>query len=93
MSVLTDDQVKTMAQNAAAEHGVRVMDVVVAPSIASTGEPALEIKYILPPGSTRSIMGKQSSLTVSRLIMDMADADDGRIPIVRYEELGASSRS
>jgi hypothetical protein len=51
MSTLTDDQVKEIAKNAVADHGVPVMDVVLTPSIASTGEPALEIKYILPPGS------------------------------------------
>jgi len=43
----------------------------------------LEIKYIPPPGSTQSIIGVRSSATVSQLIMEMADADDGRIPIVR----------
>jgi hypothetical protein len=86
MSVLTDDQVRKIAENAAAEHGVRVTDIILAPAIASTGEPALEIKYILPPGSVADV---RSSATVSQLIMNMADADDDRIPIVRY----ASSRS
>jgi hypothetical protein len=89
MSVLTDDQVKTIAKNAAAAHGVPVKEVALAPTIGSTGEPALEIKYILPPGSMQSILGARSSATVSQVIMEMADADDRRIPIVRY----ASSRS
>jgi hypothetical protein len=30
------------------------------------------------------MMGAAPSATVSRVIMEMADADDGRIPIVRY---------
>jgi hypothetical protein len=47
---------------------------------------ALEIKYFLPPGS---VIAAGSSATVSQVIMEMADANDGRIPIVRY----ASSRS
>jgi integrase len=37
-------QAKEIAKNTAAEHGFRVTDIVLAPSIASTGEPALEIK-------------------------------------------------
>jgi hypothetical protein len=86
MSVLTDDQVKTIAKNAARAHGVRVMDVVLAPTIGSTGEPALDIKYILPPGAA---ITPNSSATVSQVIMEMADANDDRIPIVHY----ASSRS
>jgi hypothetical protein len=86
MSLLTDDQVRKIAKNAAAQHGVPVTDVVLAPSIASTGEPALEIKYVLPPDA---VITAGSSATVSQVIMEMADADDGRIPIVRY----ASSRS
>jgi CBS domain-containing protein len=81
MSVLTDDQIKEIARNAAAQHGVRETDVVLAPSIASTGAPALEIKYILPPGS---VITASSSATVSQVIMNMADANDDRIPIVRY---------
>jgi hypothetical protein len=86
MSVLTDDQVKTIAQKAAREHGVPVVDIGLSPAIASTGEPALEIKYFLPQGS---VIAAGSSATVSQVIMEMADANDGRIPIVRY----ASSRS
>jgi hypothetical protein len=89
MSVLTDEQVKKIAQNAADAHGVRVTDIVLAPTIGSTGAPALEIKYILPPGSAQSIMGARSSATVSQVIMEMADADDGRIPIVRYASSGS----
>jgi hypothetical protein len=80
MSTLADDQVKEIAKNAVADHGVPVMDVVLTPSIASTGEPALEIKYILPPGS---VLAAGSSATVSQVIMNMADANDNRIPIVR----------
>jgi hypothetical protein len=89
MSVLTDDQVKTIAMNAAERHGVPVKDVVLAPTIGSTGDPALDIKYIVPRGSIQSILGARSSATVSQVIMEMADADDRRIPIVRY----ASSQS
>ena len=86
MSVLTDDQVKIIAQKAAREHGVPVKDIALAPAIGSTGDPALEIKFILQPGS---VITSSSSATVSQVIMEMADANDGRIPIVRY----ASSRS
>jgi hypothetical protein len=93
MSMLPDEQVKKIAQNAARAHGVPIVDIGLVPTIGSTGAPALEIKYILPPGSTQSIMGARSSATVSQVIMEMADADDGRIPIVRYEEQIASSRS
>ena len=86
MSVLTDDEVKTIAQRAAREHGVEVTDVVLVPTIASTGVPAIDIKYILPAGS---VITTSSSATVSQVIMEMADANDDRIPIVHY----ASSRS
>jgi hypothetical protein len=34
MSVLTDDQVKTIAQKAAREHGVPVVDIGLSPAIA-----------------------------------------------------------
>ena len=81
MSTLTDEQVKEIARNAANAHGVPVKDIVLAPTIGSTGDPALEIKYILPPGFS---LTASSSAAVSQVIMEMADADDRRIPIVRY---------
>jgi hypothetical protein len=63
MSALTDDQVKEAAKNEAAEHGVCATAIVLAPSIASSGEPALEIRYVLPSGS---VITASSSVRVSQ---------------------------
>jgi len=38
-------------------------------------------------------MGLPSALTTSQVIQRLADAGEERLPIVRYEELGANSSS
>jgi hypothetical protein len=38
-------------------------------------------------------MGLPSALTTSQVIQRLADAGEERLPIVRYEELGATSSS
>jgi hypothetical protein len=84
MSNLSDEQVLRIAWDAAEKDGAPAKDIVLAQTIGSTGDRALDIKYILPPGSMQSILGTRSSATVSQVIMEMADANDRRIPIVRY---------
>ena len=93
MSTLADWEVIDIAKSVATANNVSVENVVLAPAIAFTGDPALEITLVLKPGSSRTIMGERSALTISQLIRDLADAGEERSPIVRYEEQVASPRS
>jgi hypothetical protein len=56
------------------------------PVTDSTGAPAIEIKFVLTPGSSGSILGERSASTVSGLIQRLADEGEERVPIIRYEE-------
>jgi hypothetical protein len=86
MSTLTDKQVKEIAKQVAKTNYLSLADIVTSPATDSTGAPAIEIKYILTPGSSTSIMGLPSALTVSQLVQQLADEGEERFPIVRYEE-------
>jgi hypothetical protein len=90
MSTLTDKQVVKIARRVALANHLSLADVLTAPAVDSTGASAIEIRYVLTPGSSVAIMGERSALTVSQLIQQLADRGEERFPIVRYEELGAS---
>lgn len=93
MSILTDEAVVQITKAVAALNKVSVADVVTSRTTNSTGSEAIEIKIIVTPGSSGAIMGERSARTVSQVIQKLADAGDGRSPIVRYEELVATSPS
>jgi hypothetical protein len=93
MSTLADQEVIEIAKRVATANDVGVENVVLAPAIASTGSPAIEITIVLKPGSSRTILGERSALTISQLIQNLADAGEERPPIVLYEEQVASPRS
>ncbi|HWL20445.1 MAG TPA: hypothetical protein VNS33_12300 [Bradyrhizobium sp.] len=86
MSTLSDQEVVKIAKGVAAANNVSVDQVLTAPAWDSTGASAIEIKYVLTPGSSAAIMGERSALTVSQLIQQLADRGEERFPIVRYEE-------
>jgi hypothetical protein len=90
MSTLTDQEVKKIAEGVAAANNVSVDHVLTAPAMDSTGASAIEIKFVLTPGSSASIMGERSALTVSQLVQQLADKGEERFPIVRCEEKGAA---
>jgi hypothetical protein len=89
MTKLSDQDIIFVAKNIATANGVSVVGVTTSPATDSTGASALEIKFLLTPGSSASIMGKRSASTVSQLIQQLADKGEERFPIVRYEEKGA----
>ena len=93
MNTLPDEKVIEIAKRIATANSVSFTSVVTAPAIDSTGSEAIEIKIVLSPGSSNAIMGEPSALTVSQLIQNLADAGEGRFPIVRYEEQVAAHRS
>jgi hypothetical protein len=86
MSTLADEKVVEIAKQVATANNVSFADVRTAPAIDSTGAAAIEIKYVLTPGSSAAIMGEPSALTVSQLVQRLADAGEERFPIIRYEE-------
>ncbi|QQO34500.1 hypothetical protein JJC00_01990 [Bradyrhizobium diazoefficiens] len=85
-SMLTDDRIKEIASEAARENHIGFTNVTTAPAIDSKGGEAIEITIELTAGSSAAIMGKPSALTVSEVIRRLADAGEGRFPIVRYIE-------
>jgi len=93
MSALTDEEVKKIAKSVADANNVSYADVLTSRTVDSPGASAIEIKFVLTPGSTETVKGLPSALTTSQLIQQLADAGDERLPIVRYEEMSAASRS
>ncbi|MBV8920031.1 hypothetical protein [Bradyrhizobium sp.] len=89
MTILTDKEVIDVARNVAAANGVSVAAVSTA-TLDSPGSPVVEIRFVLTPGSSASIMGERSARTVSQVIQQLADKGEERFPIVRYEEKGAA---
>jgi hypothetical protein len=83
---LTDQEVANIARGVAAANNVSVDRVLTAPAMDSTGASAIEIKFVLTPGSSASIMGERSALTVSQVVQQLADKGEERFPIIRYEE-------
>jgi hypothetical protein len=93
MSELTDEKVKEIATKVATMNSVSVASVQTSSTFDSNGSTAIEIKFVLTPGSTSAILGLPSALTTSQVIKQLADAGEERLPIVRYEEQGATSSS
>jgi hypothetical protein len=93
MSELPDDMIKEIAARVAKANSVSVSSVQTSSTVDSSGSSAIEIKFVLTPGSSAAIMGLPSALTTSQVIQRLADAGEERLPIVRYEELGATSTS
>jgi hypothetical protein len=90
MSTLTDEEVIEIAESVATANNISFARALTAPAIDSTGSEAIEIKIVLAPGSSHSIIGERSAQTVAEVIRELADAGEGRFPIVRYEEQVAS---
>lgn len=86
MTTLANEDVVKIAEGVAVANNVHFADIVTTPATDSTGAAAIEIKYVLTPGSSAAIMGERSANTVSQLIQKLADAGEERSPIVRYEE-------
>ncbi|WP_156175283.1 hypothetical protein [Bradyrhizobium sp. LTSP849] len=86
MSTLPDNEVITIAKTVATSNGVSFRDVRTAPVFDSTGAPAMEIKFVLTPGSSAHIMGQRSANTIIQIMQKLADAGEDRFPIVQYEE-------
>jgi hypothetical protein len=85
---LTDQEVVQIAKGVAKANNVSFDAVETAPAVDSTGASAIEIKFILTPGSSAAIVSKpeSSALTVSQLVQRLSDAGEERFPIIRYEE-------
>ena len=90
MNTLTNEKVIEIAKGVDTANNVSFASVVTAPAVDSTGSEAIEVKIVLIPGTFKSIIGERSALTISQLIQKLADAGEGRYPIVRYEEQVAS---
>jgi hypothetical protein len=86
MNTLPDQDVVETAKKVAAANNVNFADVLTAPTTDSTGAAAIQIMFVLTPGSSASIMGANSALAVSQLVQQLADKGEERFPIVRYEE-------
>jgi hypothetical protein len=89
MGILTDKQVVKIAKQVATANNVNFASVLTAPATDSTGAAAIEIKFILTPGSSTAIMGGPAAKTVSQVVQKLAAKGEKRFPIVRYEEKGA----
>ena len=90
MTTLLDKDVIEIAKQVATANNVNFADVLTSPCTDSTGAAAIQIKFVLTPGSSASIMGANSALTVSQLVQQLADKGEERFPIVRYEERDAA---
>jgi hypothetical protein len=90
MTTLTDQEVDQIVRNVAQSNNVRLEAVSVTTASPSVGEPALEIKLVLTPGSSASIMGRPAALTTSQVVQQLADRGEERFPIVRFEEDSAA---
>jgi hypothetical protein len=86
---LRDDEIRTIATNAATANQVPVQAVSTSPVIDSAGWAGIEIVISIPPGSSFSIMGGPSARTVSQVIRELADAGEERFPIVQFGETSA----
>jgi hypothetical protein len=93
MSELPDKKIKAIATKVATSNSVNFASVQTSRTVDSNGLTAIEIKFVLTPGSTSAVMGMPSALTTSQVIQKLADAGEERLPIVRYEEKGATSPS
>ena len=81
MSELPDDMIKEIAARVAKANSVSVSSVQTSSTVDSSGSSAIEIKFVLTPGSSAAIMGLPSALTTSQVIQRLADAGEERLPI------------
>jgi len=94
MNVLSDEKIKSIATEIAAANSVKLSSVQTSRTVDSNGATAIEIKFVLTPGSSTAAMGSYSALTTSQVIKRLADEGEERLPIVRYdEERGATTSS
>jgi hypothetical protein len=93
MTKLPDDVVKRIAKDVAQSNKVSLAVVQTSSTVDSAGMSAIEVKFVLTPGSTSSVMGLPSALTTSQLMQKLADEGEERLPIIRYEEWSATSGS
>jgi hypothetical protein len=82
---LSDDMIIKIAGQIATANKIDYTHIMTIPTTDSTGSPAIEIKFVLTPGSSEKIAGLPSALTVSQVIQSLANAGEERFPIVRYE--------
>jgi hypothetical protein len=85
MSKLSDEKIVNIASQIATANNINYSEIKTIPTTDSTGSPAIEIKFVLFPGSSEKIAGEPSARTVSQVIQSLADAGEERFPIVRYE--------
>ena len=86
MPTLPDKEVVEIAKKVATANNVNFADVLTVPTTDSTGAAAIQIMYVLTPGSSASIMGLPSANTTSQIVRQFADEGDERFPIIRFEE-------
>jgi hypothetical protein len=86
MNTLPDKEVIEIAKKVATANNVNFADVLTVPTTDSTGAAAIQIMYVLTPGSSASIMGLPSANTTSQIVRQLADEGDERFPIIRFEE-------
>jgi hypothetical protein len=82
---LTDQEIVTIASQIASANNINFTEIKTIPTTDSTGSPAIEIKFVLTPGSSDKIAGLPSARTVSEVMQSLAKAGEERFPIVRYE--------
>jgi hypothetical protein len=85
MSTLSYEKIIEIAQSVASANNVNFATITAMPTLDSTGSTAIEIKFVLTPGSSDKIVGLPSALTTSQVIQKLADEGEERFPIVRYE--------
>jgi len=90
---MTDEEIKSIATEIATANSVKLSSVQTSRTVDSNGATAIEIKFVLTPGSSSAVMGLHSALTTSQVIQRLADEGEERLPIVRYEERGATTSS
>jgi hypothetical protein len=93
MTTLPDKTIKRIAERVAKDNKIAFHDILLAPTISSTGAEALEIRFVLNAGSSDAIRGEPSARTVSQVIQQLADKGEPRFPIVRWEERGGPHSS
>jgi hypothetical protein len=86
MDTLDDDKIIEIAKEVANETllSSNVVDVLAAPTLDSTNAEAIEITFVLRPGSLDEIAGRRSFLAVTETMRALADAGEKRLPIVRF---------
>jgi hypothetical protein len=85
MSMLDNNKIIAIATDVATANNINFKSIVTSSTTDSTGAEAIEIKFVLNPGSTEKIAGLPSALTTSQVIQKLADAGEERFSMVRFE--------